>query len=263
MKNIQHTLLVILCATFIFSCKKSSDSPATGTGKVSLEFDNRAGDAELVFGTTYTTAAGEQISFTKFNYYISNVVFIKADGSSYVVPKDSCYYLVQHDVEESRGPLISNIPAGDYTAIQFVLGVDSAKCAAPVEQRTGVLDPAGEGQDMYWSWNSGYIFLKTEGTSAQSTMENTFMYHVGGFGGTTSATINNIKTIKLIAPEDPIMVRTNRQPDIHMYVDAMKLFNGTTNISVASDPMVMFAPYSTTIANNYQHMFSINHVHND
>ena len=63
-----------------------------------------------------------------------------------------------------------------------------------VSQRTGVLDPSGAGADMYWTWNSGYIFFKMEGTSPAATgMGNSFMYHIGGFGGYSAPTINNIK----------------------------------------------------------------------
>jgi hypothetical protein len=48
-----------------------------------------------------------------------------------------------------------------------------------------------------------------------------------------------------------------------MYVDAGKVLSNTTNVNFNVNPMVMFAPYSTSIADNYAGMFSVNHVHND
>jgi hypothetical protein len=33
--------------------------------------------------------------------------------------------------------------------------------------------------DMYWSWNSGYVFLKFEGRVADGTAWDRFFYHVG------------------------------------------------------------------------------------
>jgi hypothetical protein len=41
------------------------------------------------------------------------------------------------------------------------------------------------------------------------------------------------------------------------------VLDGTTAISIADNPMVMFAPFSVNIANNYAGMFSIDHIHND
>jgi hypothetical protein len=48
-----------------------------------------------------------------------------------------------------------------------------------------------------------------------------------------------------------------------MYVDALKVLNGTTNINIANYPVVMANSYSANIANNYKEMFSLDHVHND
>lgn len=77
--------------------------------------------------------------------------------------------------------------------MSFILGVDSLRSTKDLSERTGVLDPTAAGGDMYWSWNSGYNSLKMEGTSRSLPMGGDFMYHIGGFGGYSSATINNIK----------------------------------------------------------------------
>lgn len=252
---------------FIVSCKKESTPPefsATDKGSIEIEFDNVAGGEDLALNTgVYTNAAGESYSITKFNYYISNIILKNENGTDYVVPQDDSYFLIQEENEATHVAELENIPAGNYTGISFTVGVDSAKCAAPVEERTGVLDPAAGGADMYWSWNSGYIFLKMEGTSAASATGD-FMYHIGGFGGYSSATINNIKTISLTIPGGgKATVRTDITPEMHLLTDAKKVLDGTTNVSIASNSMVMFADYSVNIANNYASMFTIDHVHND
>jgi hypothetical protein len=200
------------------------------------------------------------------NYYISNIVLLNENGSTYSVPKDSSYFLIK---EENPTQLISlkNIPAGNYKSIQFVLGVDSVMCAAPLDQRKGVLDPAAGGAGMYWSWNSGYIFLKLEGTSnAVTAADKKYRYHIGGFGGYSSATINNIKKISLNAPMGQLAkVRQNKPeaPHIHILADAATVFSGKTNVSLAANGTVMFSPYSVFVAENYTQMFSIDHIHND
>ena len=50
---------------------------------------------------------------------------------------------------------------------------------------------------------------------------------------------------------------------MHLFADAAKVLDGKTPFSIAENPMVMFAPFSVTIANNYAGMFSIDHIHND
>jgi hypothetical protein len=117
---------------------------------------------------------------------------------------------------------------------------------------------------MYWSWNSGYIFFKMEGTSPVSTQNgNIFQYHIGLFGGYTAPTINNLKTITLdLTARGTAKIKATKSANIHLLVDIMKVFNGTTNISIAKNSVVMVSPFSATIANNYVNMFSHNHTEN-
>lgn len=261
------SIISLALTAILFSCKKESTTPdfsSTDKGSIGIEFDNVAGDADLILNTaTYTNATGENYNITTFNYYISNIVLLNEDGSEYTVPKDDSYFLIKEDDEATHTVELENVPAGNYTGIRFTVGVDSLKCTAPVEQRTGVLDPAAGGADMYWSWNSGYIFLKMEGTSTASAMGD-FMYHIGGFGGYSAATINNIKTITLTVPAGgKATVRKDITPDMHLLIDAKKVLDGSTNVSIAANSMVMFSDYSVNIANNYANMFKIDHVHND
>jgi hypothetical protein len=261
------SLACLASFALIVSCKKESTPPEflpTDKGSIEIEFDNVAGDEDLALNTgVYTNAVGETYSISKFNYYISNIILKNENGTDYVVPQDESYFLVQEEDEATHVVELEDVPAGNYTGITFTVGVDSAKCAAPVDERTGVLDPAAGGADMYWGWNSGYIFLKMEGTSPASMMGD-FFYHIGGFGGYSSATINNIKTISLTIPGGAKgTVRTDVTPEMHLLIDAKKVLDGSTNVSIAANSMVMFTDYSVNIANNYANMFKIDHVHND
>jgi plastocyanin len=186
MKNQFLFATLLLSIIFISSCKK--EDTLTGNGPVTIHFDNRAGADDFAFSTNYTTAAGDTVNFTKVKYYVSNFVLVKSDGSQYVIPQSETYRLIDEAVDSTQEITFNNIPAGDYTSVKYIIGVDSLRSTTDVSQRTGDLDPAGGGADMYWSWNSGYIFFKIEGTSPQSTeMGNMFMYHIGGFGGYSSA----------------------------------------------------------------------------
>jgi hypothetical protein len=267
-KFIFGLLALLLFAVVIPACKDKEDDELSGFNDVEIEFDNRAGNASLVFGTEYTNAAGEKLKFSTFNYFVSNFVLVHEDGTEYIVPKDSCYFLCKHDDPDSREVVLKNVPSGNYTALKFMIGVDSAKSVSPIGERTGVLDPAAGANGMYWSWNAGYIFVKIEGTSPQApldpgTNENTFQYHTGLFGGLSSPTLNNLKTVTMATHHgEPAMVRRSGGPHFHVYVDVLEMFTNPTNISVAANPTSHAGPYSKTVADNYADMFILDHVHN-
>ena len=257
---ILSTSLLIL----LNSCKKDA-APEYNTGvkaDLSVEFDNVAGAQDLALNTgVYTNAAGENFSVSKLKYYVSNFKLTRVDGTEYVVPQNDSYFLIDESVAASHEPVLS-VPEGEYKSISFMLGVDSLRNTKDISERTGVLDPTGVGADMYWTWNSGYIFFKMEGTSPASAMGD-FTYHIGGFGGYSSATINNIKTITLdLTSRGTPKVKTGKETNIHLMVDIEKMFNGSTNISIAANPMVMFDPFSTTIADNYANMVRHDHTEN-
>ena len=253
-----------VASTIFMSCKKDSVPEYNSTAKapLSVEFDNIAGAADIALNTaTYTNAAGESFNVTKLKYYVSNFKLTNVDGSVYTVPQDSCYFLIDESDPDTHEPILE-VPEGEYKSISFIIGVDSAKNTADVSTRTGALDPTGVGADMYWTWNSGYIFFKMEGTSPASMMGD-YMYHIGGFGGMTSPTINNIKTVTLdLTARGTPKVKTGKETNIHLMVDVLKMFTGTSNVSIAANPMIMFDPYSTTIANNYAGMIRHDHTEN-
>ena len=262
MKNILLVAMIVIIG--FSSCKKDNDSPYNSNVKaeLSVEFDNIAGSSDLQLNTgSYTNSSGEAFTVTKLKYYVSNFILTKTDGTVYTVPQDSCYFLIDESDEDTHEPEL-NVPEGEYKTLQFTLGVDSLRNTMDISDRTGVLDPTGAGADMYWGWNSGYIFYKMEGNSAASS-SGEYMYHIGGFGGYSSATINNIKTIALDLTQRGVpQVKTGREANIHLMADVTKMFSGTNTVSIAAYPRVMFDDYSTSIADNFQGMFRHDHTEN-
>lgn len=258
--------IAIVLFLFLTSCKKDSLQAYNSNVKssLSIEFDNVVGGADLELNnSTYTNSSNEQFSLTMFKYFISNIVLTKIDGTKYIVPQDSSYFLIDEANDESLDPTIL-VPEGEYSTIDFVLGVDSLRNTKDISQRSGVLDPTGIASDMYWSWNSGYIFFKMEGVSPASLeVDNVFHYHIGLFGGYTTPTLNNLKNISInLMNRGVAKVKTGESPNIHLLVDALKIFNGQTNISIASHPLVMGSPFSAQVANNYASMFEHDHTEN-
>jgi hypothetical protein len=227
---------------------------------VTLHFTNTVGTEVLMLNSAkYTNASGEPFSVNLLQYFISNIQFTTTDGKQYIVPQDSSYFFVQQDDSASQYCTVP-VPAGNYTSVSFIVGIDSLRCTSKISQRKVCLIPSLT--DMYWGWNSGYIFLKLEGTSSilpeDAAGLHKFRYHVGGFGGYNAPTINNIKAVQLQFSNNEVLNTNNGEPAIiEINADILKLFNGPAKLSIAEHAAVMFDPYSTTIADNYAQMFSI------
>lgn len=253
--SIFKSLTFVALISIIVSCKKNNNENAiTGSGKVNLEFDNVVGTQELELNTgAYTNANGDDFKITTFKYYVSNLTFNKADGSKTFIPES--YLLIDVANDTTTLQTIENVPAGDYVSMGFVIGVDSVRNFAGAQ--TGALDPA---KGMFWSWNSGYIFVMLEGSSSKSTQtDNKIFFHVGG----AKAPNNTVRKITLPFPAGGLRVRSNSQPEIHLLVDAAYLFKGVSNINFATLSGFHGGPNAMLIADNYaMGMFKLDHIHN-
>lgn len=252
------------------SCKKEKTVPDNSNelAPLSVEFDNIVGGQNLQLNTgSYENSKGETFSISKLQYFISNIKVTTTNGEVYTVPQDSSYFLINENDVDTRFAKV-NVPVGDYSKIDFTLGVDSLRSTTDISERQGVLDPSGSMEDgMYWGWNSGYIFFKLEGISPEAPVDpsgqNKFRYHIGGFGGYDAPTINNIKTFSIDLNEGGVAkVRTGREANVHLMADILKVFDGATQLSIAENPTVMFSAFSVNIANNYTGMFRHDHTEN-
>jgi hypothetical protein len=265
-------LFFILFITSLIACKKDETTPVntTETGSLVVKFDNRVGIEELILGTnSYKNAMGDSFKISTFKYYVSNVVFTKDDGSKVTVPTDESYFLIDEADALSQSVKFSNMPVGNYTGVNFTIGVDSARSTADLSKRTGVLDPAKGGEGMYWMWNSGYIFMKLEGTSpavtrVQGQPNGEFMFHIGGFGGYNAKTFNNLKNVNIAFDTDKLVVKSvqSRPSSAHLLVNVLKVMQGENAINFKTNSVVMFNDFSMKIAANYANMFSYSHVEN-
>ncbi len=277
MKTYNKTLITILFTALAFTACKEDDDLHTSEdidpnrkGELTIEFDNRVGNLNLVLDSMfYYNSFNQNYSISRFDYFISNIVLINENGSKYIIPQDSSYFLMKESIVSSREINFSDIPEGNYSGIEFIVGVDSLRSTMSLDKRTGALDPGGEAAGMYWTWNSGYIFLKMEGRFDDTTdaiiTPQMFQYHIGGFGGMNNPMMNNIKNITLNFGDEKAEVRASHGddgPQVHLYVDASKMLNGATNIDFKTHPIVMLTPFAVNMANNYSNMFSVDHVHN-
>ena len=218
-------------------------TPATQDAKLVLRFRPRVDNRPLVLNDSsnhYKNANGDDYVVTTFKYYVSNVCLIRRNGEKVLLP-DS-YLLVNSADSASLEQALPAIPAGKYTAIEFIIGVDSARNFAGAQ--TGCLDPA---RGMFWNWNTGYIFVKMEGVSSKSTArQNRLTFHIGG----AKSPNNTVRTFTQPLPHT-LKVRNGHAPRIDVDVNAAALFRGKTQVDFAKLNFTMGGPNSVVIADNY------------
>ena len=251
MKNSIKWSFSALVLSLAFGCKKDKIEPTTsGTDIVTLKIEHTWQDSlefslnqDLVNPSTHDT-----LNFTTFKYYISNIRLKKADGSWWT--QSNSYFLL--DLTNGTTPSIqlADVPKGEYTDIEYVLGVDSTRNVSGAQD--GALSPS---LGMFWSWNSGYIMLKAEGTSPNAGM-GSFTYHLGGFSGT-----NNIVTKKSHAfTGNSLSVSGNGNCQIHLSAAPEKLWQ--TAGSVSTNAMIhMPGANAKMMADDFYGSFAFEHIH--
>lgn len=253
----KYIAIAIVILFSIGACKKPPDpideDPIPTTGSLILEFDNVVGGESLVLNdSTYLNQNGDTFTVSLFKYYISNVKLYKANGDHYDVPNS--YYLINASVPASSLITINDIPNATYTSIEFMIGVDSTRNVSGVQ--SGALDP---GNNMFWSWSSGYVMVKFEGTSPQSSAsQNSVLYHIGGFSG-----VNNVlKTITPNLQGNSIVITSTTTPDIHLITDLLEMFKTPTSMDFSViNGIHMPGANAKTVADNYADMITFDHIH--
>ncbi|GAA4493974.1 hypothetical protein GCM10023172_03290 [Hymenobacter ginsengisoli] len=236
-------LVVFGAAGVLNSCKKDADSQPT-VGTVSLELANMVGTQPLALdGTAYSTASGETFTVSTLKYYISNITFAKADGSTYAAPGE--YHLIDASKSASTNFTVSKVPTGDYTGVSFVVGVDSTTTKGDPLALSGDLNPANA---MYWAWATGHIFLKLEGTVTSASPNKALVCHIGGYRQPYSALVTAAPSFK----GSTLQVRSGTTPKIRLSADVLKIFDGPTRFTLSSFPTTMMpSAASVQVAQNY------------
>ncbi len=151
-----------------------ADSLPMGAGRLELSFEHVFGDSELNLGDANESAAGSLVQVNTLRYWVSNVVLVNTDGDVYRLP--SSFYLVERTETNDRTVIaLDGIPDGTYTTLRMGIGVD-ADHNHSLDLFEGELSTE---VDMHWDWNTGFIFLKLEGTHGRTDPRGEFTIHVG------------------------------------------------------------------------------------
>lgn len=167
---------LLLLAMLLAACEKDGPTTKQIPATLTLEFEATFEGEAIQYNTKwYRNFSGDSFTVQKFNYYISNIQLIRKDGSKLPVPES--YYLMEHAEGKQRAQL-TGLPAGEFKGIEFLIGVDSLRNTSG--SQSGALDPSN---NMFWDWNTGYIFFKLEGqyNTLTQPVHGDYAIHIGGF----------------------------------------------------------------------------------
>jgi hypothetical protein len=254
-KQISLIALAFVSLTFA-SCKKeeTTPEPAATTGTVSVSLEHKWVDlaANFTLNMEYIhPVTNDTLNFTTMKYYISNLKLKKSDGTWWTHPES--YFLVDLENQSSTKLMMSNVPVGTYTELSYTFGVDSTRNVSGAQ--SGALSIAN---NMFWSWNSGYIFMKAEGISNNSTT-GSYSFHLGGFTGVNNVVSSRTDVFNIQSTD--LIVSSHHQSEIGLLVFPDKLFNTTGTVN-GTNTIHMPGAMAKTMANDFFNGIVFEHVHN-
>lgn len=193
MMNGKINLVLLLWCTLLVGCQKPANN-------VSFSFSFSVDGDPLQQDTMrYTNAAGNLYEVTEAQYFISNVVLTKEDGTQVRICSDSGAHYVDADIPTTlRWLPTDKIPAGVYTSLTFVFGL------SPELNTTNFYVNPPE-NNMSWPilLGGGYHHLKINGRwLTPQGVHSPFNLHMGNgqvydAAGNLSSVIDNSFTVFL------------------------------------------------------------------
>ena len=224
------------------------------SGKLKIFFLLTANQKKIVFkDSLYINSFNETYKISKLKYYVSSFNL----GNSAVKMNHEKYFLVSAGNIENA-ILFESVPTNSYSTLSFCLGIDSIDNCTGAQ--TGSLDPIN---DMFWTWNSGYVYFKLEGNSQSSPADmNRIEYHIGGYKNENIAKrkINvNMRSVDTLL--SPLKIMPDKTTDVFIELNLDNLWNYASDLKISETPICV-SPGETAmlIADNFESLFSIKNI---
>lgn len=251
--------MVAMSSLLLFSsCKKEYSAedvpipPEVKDHNLVLKFRAMVYDTvPLAYGDTYRNKFNESFTVSAFKFYVHGIEMINTDsGRVFRTSKDK-YWLVDFADSNTTNIKLTIMPF-QYNRLSFTVGVDSARNVSGAQ--TGALDPA---KGMFWTWNTGYIMAKLEGSSGYGNFE----YHIGGFRENESV----LKKPTLLFPfGEAIDLKPEKSSELVVTCNISSWFYNPHDIRFR-DNRICTTPgtLAVQIAENYSKMFTVVSVKNE
>ncbi|MBP0021771.1 MAG: metallo-mystery pair system four-Cys motif protein [Cyanobacteria bacterium SBLK] len=250
------TLLLSFLGIFTEGLLSAPSAKARDDRSITLRFQGRVGDRIFECGTSYPNLGTQNtaVRFSDFRFYVSEIALRDSDNN--LVPltltqdeKWQYQNVALLDFEDksascsngttpTRDIVIGTVPEGNYTGIQFVLGVpvslnheDATLASSPLNLTS-----------LWWNWRGGYKFMRVDlmvgemaskgGThgGGHHHHNNAFGIHLGSTGcGTLAA---DIQPSSCTNPNRSTVVFLDFDPDKNIIVADLAALLENTNLTV-------------------------------
>ena len=177
------TLSKIVLSTFILigliasSCDKTKDDNNPTTGSLKIKFEHYINGNSIVYDSLmYVNAAGNHYLVYEVQYFVTDVVLYKSDGTSQSIKEWTDYHYVDSNIPKSlEWSVYDGIKPGNYDSIAFRLGFSSDK------NESFMFVNAPE-KDMVWPeyLGGGYHYMKINGKWLDTNnIVRGFAFHLG------------------------------------------------------------------------------------
>ena len=167
----------LISILLISSCKTDTDPVEDQFGKLRFSFVHRIDGQPIVFDEMkYTNEAGNNYLVNEIQYFISDVILHKNNGSELMLDAWEDIHYVDTDIENTQTYAFKDeIPLGNYSKITFTFGINEQK-----NQSLMFINPP----ESYMFWpellGGGYHYMKLNGKWLDTLNQiSPFNFHLG------------------------------------------------------------------------------------
>jgi hypothetical protein len=254
----KYSLLFLAASALILGSCKNEEEVTPKPGTLTMHFDSRSNATEdFALDKLFALPNGDSIKISSIAYFISNVQLIKTDGTVYNEPNS--YHLIKVVQQETNEEFtLKDIPAGTYSKVRFLVGVDAAHNQTTANA-VGDLTPFNF---MTWDWNTGYVFLHTGGlyrNPGTTAYNKGFIYEIG------KDPCSRWVELAFPAGNEATQIDETHNPEMHLHTYMANIFSGKNTIDYSANPAITgepkYAALSQQVADNFPGMFRIDHLH--
>lgn len=160
-------------SAFLSSCTDDPDL------RFSIDFSPQWAGSDVVLGQTYTLNDGTPLRFERIRFYVSELSLME-DGKTQAFSSE--VNLIDH-ANLAFSSITMDAPQGEYDGISFGLGIPAAVNGNMDNPDIYELShPMSVDQDMWWSWNMLYRFIRVDGkidVARDGSFTQPMTYHLG------------------------------------------------------------------------------------
>ena len=176
----KHVFFLGIIALIVLGTACKTEQTEDPTSSISIQPKAYWQGNPFEIGETYQDILDHYVRVGTFNVYIAKIYLTNTDGEDVLISP----------IELTKFPdpqdITSDIPAGDYDKIRFGIGVPEEwnKDSDPTQYANDHPLSAIGGASMFWSWNTGYIFIKFDGHTDLTgndpeNLTDPFAFHCG------------------------------------------------------------------------------------